>query len=41
MILEKVLERSGLRKGIEYETQGAFRDEDNRLFKPDVIIHLP
>jgi DNA recombination protein RmuC len=41
MILEKVLERSGLRKGIEYETQGAFRDDDNRLFKPDVIIHLP
>lgn len=41
MILEKVLERSGLRKGIEYQTQGAFRDEDNRLFKPDVIVHLP
>jgi DNA recombination protein RmuC len=41
MILETVLERSGLRKGIEYETQGAFRDDDNRLFKPDVIIHLP
>jgi DNA recombination protein RmuC len=41
MILEKVLERSGLRKGIEYEAQGAFRDDDNRLFKPDVIIHLP
>ncbi|MGZ0077522.1 DNA recombination protein RmuC [Methylomonas sp. YC3] len=41
MILEKVLEQSGLRKGIEYETQGAFRDEDNRLFKPDVIVRLP
>ena len=41
MILEKVLERSGLRKGIEYETQGVFRDDDNRLFKPDVIISLP
>ena len=41
MILEKVLEQSGLRKGIEYETQGAFRDEDNKLFKPDVIIRLP
>ena len=41
MILEKVLEQSGLRKDIEYETQGAFRDEDNRLFKPDVIIRLP
>lgn len=41
MILEKVLEQSGLRKGIEYETQAAFRDGDNRLFKPDVIIRLP
>ena len=41
MILEKVLERSGLRKGIEYETQGAFRDVDNKLFKPDVIVRLP
>jgi DNA recombination protein RmuC len=41
MILEKVLEKSGLRKGIEYETQGAFRDENNRLFKPDVIVRLP
>lgn len=41
MVLEKVLDQSGLRKGIEYETQGAFRDEDNKLFKPDVIIRLP
>lgn len=41
MILEKVLEQSGLRKDIEYETQGAFRDGDNKLFKPDVIIRLP
>jgi DNA recombination protein RmuC len=40
MILEKVLEKSGLRKGIEYETQGAFRDEDNKLFKPDVMRRL-
>ena len=41
MILETVLEKSGLRKGIEYETQSAFRDENNRLFKPDVIVRLP
>lgn len=41
MILETVLERSGLRKGIEYETQGAFRDENSKLFKPDVIVRLP
>ena len=41
LILERVLEQSGLRNGTEYETQGAYRDEDNKLFKPDFIIHLP
>ncbi|TAN53152.1 MAG: DNA recombination protein RmuC [Methylococcaceae bacterium] len=41
MILEKVLEQSGLRKGIEYDTQGSFRDADNRLLRPDVVVHLP
>ncbi len=41
MILEKVLEQSGLRKGIEYETQSGHRDDDNKLLKPDVIVHLP
>lgn len=41
LILERVLEQSGLRKGIEYETQGGFRDTDGRLLKPDVIVHLP
>jgi DNA recombination protein RmuC len=41
LILERVLERSGLRRGLEYETQGGFRDNNNRLLKPDVIVHLP
>jgi DNA recombination protein RmuC len=41
MILEKVLEQSGLRQGIEYETQVGLRDEEKRLFKPDVIVRLP
>ena len=41
MILEKVLEQSGLRKGKEYEIQKAFRDAENSLLKPDVIVHLP
>lgn len=41
LVLERVLEQSGLRKGTEYETQGGFRDHNNRLLKPDVIIHLP
>ncbi|MGD8369223.1 MAG: DNA recombination protein RmuC [Desulfobacterales bacterium] len=41
LILERVLEQSGLRRGIEYEAQGGFRDADGRLLKPDVIVHLP
>jgi len=41
LVLERVLEQSGLRKGHEYETQGGFRDLDNQLLKPDVIVHLP
>ncbi|MEZ5496918.1 MAG: DNA recombination protein RmuC [Gammaproteobacteria bacterium] len=41
LVLERVLEQSGLRKGQEYETQGGFRDAENNLLKPDVIIHLP
>lgn len=41
LVLERVLEQSGLRRGHEYDTQGGFRDHDNKLMKPDVIIHLP
>jgi DNA recombination protein RmuC len=41
LVLEKVLEQSGLRKGIEYHSQGGFRDPENRLLKPDVVVHLP
>ncbi len=37
LVLERVLERSGLRRGLEYETQGGFRDHNNRLLKPDVL----
>jgi DNA recombination protein RmuC len=41
LVLNRVLEKSGLRLGQEYHTQGGFRDDGNRLLKPDVIIHLP
>lgn len=41
LILERVLERSGLRKGIEYETQGSYRDSDKQLLRPDVVVNLP
>lgn len=41
LVLERVLEHSGLRKGIEFDVQGSFRNHNNELLKPDVIIHLP
>ncbi len=41
MILENLLENSGLRKDLEYRIQPGYRDENNRLFRPDVVIELP
>jgi DNA recombination protein RmuC len=41
VILERVLEGSGLRKGMEYDTQGSYRDNDGQLLRPDVVVHLP
>jgi DNA recombination protein RmuC len=41
VILEKVLEESGLRKGHEYQAQSSFTDDDGRRKSPDVIVHLP
>ena len=40
MILEKVLEESGLRKGHEYETL-SLHDEEGKLKRPDAIVRLP
>ena len=41
LILERVLEKSGLEKGREYEVQQSFTtDEGSRVF-PDVVINLP
>lgn len=41
VILERVLEQSGLRKGSEYETQVNLKSEDGSRRLPDVIIRLP
>ena len=41
VILEKVLEQSGLRKGREYDVQSSEKDADGRRLIPDVIVHLP
>lgn len=41
MILERVLEKSGLVSGQEYETQTSLTNEDGRRYQPDVLIKLP
>jgi len=41
MILEQVLEKSGLTRGREYEVQASFTTEDGRRQQPDVIVKLP
>jgi DNA recombination protein RmuC len=39
--LEMLLEKANLTKGIHFETQGGFRDDEGKLKKPDFIINLP
>ena len=41
LVLERVLEKSGLEKGREYEVQQAFTTEDGSRVFPDVVINLP
>ena len=41
MILERVLESSGLTRGREYETQVTLKDESGQRRLPDAIVHLP
>lgn len=41
LVLERLLEDSGLSEGREYTTQASSRDSDGRLRYPDVVIHLP
>lgn len=41
LVLERVLEKSGLEKGREYEVQQSFTNETGNRIQPDVIINLP
>jgi DNA recombination protein RmuC len=41
LVLERVLELSGLERGREYEVQTSFKDEEGSRYRPDVIVHLP
>lgn len=41
MILESVLERSGLREGEEYETQAHRTGNEGERLRPDVVVQIP
>jgi DNA recombination protein RmuC len=41
VILETILEKSGLVKGREYQTQVSLKSEDGSRSQPDVIVHMP
>lgn len=41
LILERVLEASGLRRGLEYDTQESHTRADGTRAQPDVVVHLP
>lgn len=39
--LERILEIAGLQEHLNYEKQETFRNEENRMLRPDIIIKLP
>ena len=41
IVLERLLEESGLRKGFEYDIQVSAKNEEQQRFYPDVVVHLP
>ena len=41
LVLERVLEKSGLEKNREYVVQQSFTNEEGKRVLPDVVIHLP
>ena len=41
LVLERVLEASGLQAGREYETQASYSDSEGGRQRPDVIVRLP
>jgi len=41
LVLENILEQSGLREGVEYELQATLKSDEGKSYRPDVIIHMP
>ena len=41
LVLERILEKSGLEKGREYEIQVSYQNEHGKRFQPDAVVKLP
>lgn len=41
VVLDRILQQSGLREGHEYDTQTAVKDDKGKRQMPDVVVHLP
>lgn len=41
LLLENILEKSGLRKDEEYVLQETYRNDDGQMLRPDVVVKLP
>ena len=41
VILQRLLEASGLREGHEYETQVSYKNEQGSRLQPDIVVKLP
>ncbi|MBC5991512.1 DNA recombination protein RmuC [Pontibacter cellulosilyticus] len=40
-LLENLLEKSGLRRGLHYEREEVRQNDEKKVYRPDVIVHLP
>jgi len=40
VVLERILEMSGLREGYEFKREVVFK-KDNKIYRPDVVVYLP
>jgi len=41
MILQRILETSGLREGKEFAREQSFTDENGKRLRPDVVVYMP
>src|SRR5690606_14719917 len=40
-LLESLLEKSGLRKGVHFEREEVRQNDESKVYRPDVIVRLP